>query len=134
MAGSYSIEVLTTAKAHSLASGTHASIDDVVGTGKLVFSFGALGYNGAGDVTGKRSTAANPAKTITTTAMPTALWRVSRDAVNKANIGHRQHSERCTGYRLQFISSETGVENAMRIEAQDSSGAPLVWRFGRFVL
>lgn len=128
--GSYSIEVLNTAKAHSLASGTYASIDDVVGTGKLVFSFGALSYNGAGDVTGQTLNGSKPSKTITIGNADRSLAGI-RDAVNKANIGVTANIVNDgTGYRLQFISSETGVENAMRIEAQDSSGAPLVGGLG----
>ena len=130
MVGSYSIEVLNTAKAHSLASGTYASIDDVVGTGKLVFSFGALSYNGAGDVTGQTLNGSKPSKTITIGNADRSLAGI-RDAVNKANIGVTANIVNDgTGYRLQFISSETGVENAMRIEAQDSSGAPLVGGLG----
>lgn len=128
--GSYSIEVLNTAKAHSVASGTYASVDDVVGTGKLVFSFGALSYDLSGTVTGQTLNTSKPSKTLSIGSADRSLAGI-RDAVNKANMGVTANIVNDgTGYRLQFTSSETGVENAMRIEVQDESGNPLVGGLG----
>ena len=38
--GTYTVEVLNTAKSHSLATAAYESFDEIVGTGTLTFSFG----------------------------------------------------------------------------------------------
>src|SRR5690606_37346766 len=46
-----------------------------------------------------------------------------RDAINKANMGVTASIVNDgTGYRLQLVSTETGEENAMRIQVRDQDG------------
>ena len=71
--GSYSVEVVNTAKAHALASQTYSSFDEVVGTGKLVFSFGAVSYDGSGDISGQDINGDRITKSITIIMMNRAL-------------------------------------------------------------
>ncbi len=120
--GSYSVEVVNTAKAHALASQTYSSFDEVVGTGKLVFSFGAVSYDGSGDISGQDINGDRITKSITIDDSNRSLSGI-RDAINNADMGVTATIVNDgSGYRLLMTSSETGVENAMRIEAQDESG------------
>jgi len=120
--GTYSVEVVNTAKAHALASGTYSSVNEVLGTGKLVFSFGALSYDGSGNVSGQDINAERATKTIEIDESNRTLSGI-RDAINNANMGvSASIVNDGSGYRLLMTSEETGVENAIRIEAQDDSG------------
>ena len=120
--GTYSIEVLNTAKAHSLASTTYTSFDEIVGTGQLVFTFGELSYDGSGDITGQDINPDRASKTITIDESNRTLSGI-RDAINKADMGVTASIiNDGSGYRLLMTSEETGEQNAMRIEALDDSG------------
>lgn len=120
--GTYSIEVLNTAKSHALASSSYSSFNEIIGTGKLVFTFGALTYDGSGNVTGQDLNPDRTSKTLTIDDSNKTLSGI-RDAVNNANMGVTASIiNDGTGYRLLMTSTETGAENAIRIEAQDSSG------------
>ncbi len=120
--GTYSIEVLNTAKAHSLASTTYTSFDEIVGTGQLVFTFGELSYDGSGNVTGQDINPDRASKTITIDESNRTLSGI-RDAINKADMGVTASIiNDGSGYRLLMTSEETGEQNAMRIEALDDSG------------
>lgn len=124
--GNYSVEVINTAKAHSLATGAYSSIDDIVGTGKLVFNFGELEYDSNGNVTGQNANATRGTATIEIGDSNRTLAGI-RDAINKADIGiNASIVNDGTGYRLQLTSAETGKENAFTIDALDASGEPAV--------
>ncbi|MCA6062544.1 flagellar filament capping protein FliD [Thalassolituus marinus] len=120
--GTYNIEVLNTAKAHALASATYTSFDEIVGSGKLIFTFGELSYDGSGDISGQDINPDRAAKTITIDESNRTLSGI-RDAINKADMGVTASIiNDGSGYRLLMTSEETGEENAMRIEALDDSG------------
>ena len=120
--GSYSVEVINTAKAHALATESFSSFDEAVGTGKLIFSFGQLNYDGSGDVMGQEVNADRASHTIDINESNRSLSGI-RDAINNANMGvSASIVNDGSGYRLLMTSNETGVENAIRIEAQDESG------------
>lgn len=121
--GSYSVEVLNTAKSHSLATGTFNSFDEIVGTGELTFSFGTNNYDGVtGDITGQDVNTDRPTRTITIDESNRTLSGI-RDAINNANMGvSASIINDGTGYRLLMTSDDTGSSNAMRIEARDDGG------------
>ncbi len=123
--GSYTIEVLNTARAHSLASDRYTSFDEIVGTGKLVFTFGENSYDTDGNLTGQD---VNPDKPGTTISIDNSNRTLSgiRDAINSADMGVTASIiNDGSGYRLLMTSADTGKEQAMRIQALDSSGAEL---------
>ena len=102
--GTYSIEVLNTAKAHSLASTTYTSFDEIVGTGQLVFTFGELSYDGSGDITGQDINPDRASKTITIDESNRTLSGI-RDAINKADMGVTASIiNDGSGYRLLMTS------------------------------
>jgi len=120
--GTYNVEVLNTAKSHALATGTFSSFDEIIGTGKLTFSFGANTYDGSGDITGQTVNTDRPAKAIVIDESNRTLSGI-RDAINNADIGvNASIINDGTGYRLLMTSQDTGADNAMRIEARDSGG------------
>src|SRR5690554_1187274 len=122
--GNYNVEVLNVAKSHSLATGTYGGYDEVVGSGKLVFSFGKLTYDGSGNVTGQDPNIKAPSKTLEIDSSNNTLAGI-RDAINNAEMGvNATIVNDGTGYRLQIVSAETGEENAMTISAQDANGNP----------
>src|SRR5690554_5900305 len=122
--GNYNVEVLNVAKSHSLATGTYGGYDEVVGSGKLVFSFGKLTYDGSGNVTGQDPNIKVPSKTLVIDSSNNTLSGI-RDAINNADMGvNATIVNDGTGYRLQIVSAETGEENAMTISAQDAVGFP----------
>lgn len=130
--GSYSVEVINTAKSHSLATNTYSSIDEVVGTGKLVFNFGELEYDSNGNVIGQSANAKKGSATIQIGESNRTLAGI-RDAINKAGIGiNASIVNDGTGYRLQLTSAETGKENAFTIDALDGSGNALTTGLGDF--
>ncbi|TNC90169.1 MAG: flagellar capping protein, partial [Thalassolituus sp.] len=120
--GSYNVEVLNTAKSHSLATGTFASFDEIIGTGKLTFSFGTNTYDGSGNISGQDVNTERQTKTITIDDSNRTLSGI-RDAINTADMGVTATIiNDGSGYRLLMTSSDTGAKNAMRIEATDDSG------------
>src|SRR5690554_3584849 len=123
--GNYNVEVLNVAKSHSLATGTYGGYDKVVGSNKLVFSFGKLTYDGSGNVTGQEPNIKTPSKTLEIDSSNNTLAGI-RDAINNADMGvNATIVNDGTGYRLQIVSAETGEENAMTISAQDAIGFPV---------
>lgn len=130
--GTYNVEVLNTAKSHALATGSYASFDEIIGTGKLVFTFGELSYDGSNNITGQTVNPGRASKTITIDDSNRTLSGI-RDAINKANMGVTATIVNDgNGYRLLMNSSDTGVENAIRIEAQDAAGNALSGGLGAF--
>ena len=121
--GNYSVEVLNTAKSHSLATGTFNSFDEIVGTGELTFSFGTNNYDAVtGDITGQDVNTDRPTRTITIDESNRTLSGI-RDAINNANMGvSASIINDGSGYRLLMTSDDTGSSNAMRIEARDEGG------------
>lgn len=120
--GNYNVEVLNTAKSHALATNSFNSFDEIIGTGELTFSFGENTYDGSGNFVSQDVNPDRPTKSITIDDSNRTLSGI-RDAINTANMGVTASIiNDGTGYRLLMTSSETGAENAMRIEARDESG------------
>lgn len=119
--GKYDVEVLNTAKAHSLATSSFESFDEIIGTGKLVFSFGTNTYDGSDNLTGQDLNTERKSATIEIDESSRTLSGV-RDAINNAGIGVTANIiNDGSGYRLLVTSDESGEENAMRIEARDEN-------------
>ncbi len=120
--GTYNVEVLNTAKSHSLATQTYSSFDEIIGTGKLVFTFGDITYGGGGNFVSQDLNPDRLGKTITIDDSNRTLSGI-RDAINNADMGvSASIINDGSGYRLLMTSEETGEENAMRIAALDDSG------------
>ena len=121
--GTYSVEVLNTAKAHSVVTDAYSSIDEVVGTGEIEISFGAITYDG-GD--GFLSQDVDPTKGGPPIVIDDSNKTLSgiRDAINDANIGAKASIiNDGSGYRLVVTSEESGEKNSMRILTRDETGA-----------
>ncbi|UXD88252.1 flagellar filament capping protein FliD [Thalassolituus hydrocarboniclasticus] len=123
--GTYNVEVLNTAKSHSLATQTYSSFDEIIGIGKLVFTFGDITYGAGGNFVSQDLNPDRLGKTITIDDSNRTLSGI-RDAINNADMGVTASIiNDGSGYRLLMTSEETGAENAMRIVALDESGAML---------
>ncbi len=128
-AGSYSIEVNSLAKAHSLASDSYTATTDIVGEGTLSFRFGSTDYTGPDP--GPESynsftlNADKAASTITIDSTNNTLAGV-RDAVNDAGIGvNASIINDGNGFRLLFTSEDTGAENSLEISVTESGPSGL---------
>lgn len=120
--GSFNVEVRNIAKAHTLATATSSGFDEIIGTGKLEFTFGKLSYDETGKVTGQVIDTNKPSATIVIDESNNTLSGI-RDAINSAKIGVTANIVNDgSGYRLSITSNETGEENAMQIRALDSNG------------
>ncbi len=121
--GTYSVEVLNTAKAHSVVTDAYSSTDEIIGTGEIQISFGEITYDVGG---GFVSQDVNPDKggpPITIDDSNKTLSGI-RDAINDANIGAKASIiNDGSGYRLVVTSEDTGKTNAMRIMTLDDSDA-----------
>jgi flagellar capping protein FliD len=123
--GTYSVEVLNTARSHSLATSSYTSFDEIVGTGKLVFTFGENSYDTDGNITGQTLNTARIGATLNIDSSNRTLSGI-RDAINNADMGVTASIiNDGNGYRMLMTSDETGKESSMRIQALDSSGNTL---------
>jgi flagellar hook-associated protein 2 len=116
--GTYSVEVLNTAKAHSLVTDTYSTVGAEVGTGRMYISFGEITYDGSG---GFESQDVDPAKGgfIDFDSSNSSLTGI-REAINDADIGARASIiNDGTGYRLVITSEDTGLSSGMRILTVD---------------
>lgn len=119
--GSYNVEVINTAKAHSLATQAYADFDQAVGAGKLVISFGEITY-GVGD-TFDAFSLNEESQGATIDISATDTLSAIREKINNEDIGVTANIiNDGSGYRLVLSSDKEGVENAMRIEATDTAG------------
>ena len=115
-AGTHAIEVLTLAKAHTLATAAQPSMATTLGSGTITLQFGT--YD-AGTFTQNPERAT---KTITIAAGQSSLESV-RDAINGAGAGiSASIVNDGTGYRLALSSTASGTANALRITVADSDG------------
>ncbi len=115
--GSYSIEVLSLARAQSNTSKTYTAATDLVGEGTIHIE---LGTWGAGD-----SFTAKPATTAIDISVgpPAKSLAEVRDMVNAANAGITATVlTDASGARLVFRSSATGAENGFRLTVTDTDG------------
>lgn len=120
--GTYSVEVLNTAKAHSVVTDAYSSIDEIIGTGEIQITFGEITYDGTG---GFLSQDVDPAKGGSPIVIDDSNKTLSgiREAINNADIGAKASIiNDGSGYRLVITSEETGENNAMRIMTKDDLG------------
>lgn len=115
-AGNYSIEVITLAQAHKLASGTYTSASDVIGTGDLTIEVGGEAFTV--NIDGTNNTVSG-----------------IMDAINNAedNTGVRASLITAGGEtRLILTSEETGEANSLRVTQSGGDGglAALVYDAG----
>lgn len=126
VAGNYSVSVSQLAAAHSLASGSYATADAVVGEGTLTLRFGTTDYTPPAPgpesynsfaVNAERGTA-----TITIDSSNNSLKGV-RDAINSAKAGVTAAIVNDgSGFRLLISSDTSGAENSVEIAVTDSDG------------
>ena len=121
--GTYSVEVLNTAKAHSVVTDAYSSIDEIIGTGEIQITFGAITYDGAGGFLSQDVDPTKGGAPITIDDSNKTLSGI-REAINNADIGAKASIiNDGSGYRLVISSEDTGEQNAMRIMTLDDGGA-----------
>ncbi len=121
--GTYSVEVLNTAKAHSVVTDAYSSIDEIMGTGEIQITFGAITYDGTGGFLSQDVDPTKGGPPITIDDSNKTLSGI-REAINNANIGAKASIiNDGSGYRLVITAEETGENNAMRIMTLDETGA-----------
>ena len=125
--GSYSAEVTSLATTHSVAIRSQfSSLNETVGTGSLIFTFGKTGYTAhASDNTNDTydsftAKAGVASKTVTIDGTNNTLTGL-RDAINEADIGvSAVIVNDGLGYRLLVSSNASGAENSIQIAVTDS--------------
>lgn len=115
--GSYQIEVKTLAQAQKLTASAVADPTAALGTGTLTLDFGT--YNS--DSNTFSVNAAKAAKTITIGSNNSSLNGI-RDAINNAGAGvSASIVNDGSGYRLVLTSTDSGVENSIRLKVSGDS-------------
>ncbi|MFT6733853.1 MAG: flagellar capping protein FliD [Polaribacter sp.] len=121
--GTYSVEVLNTAKAHSVVTDTYSSFDEIIDTGQIQISFGEITYDGSGDFLSQDVDPTKGGPSIIIDDSNKTLSGI-RDAINEANIGAKASIiNDGSGYRLVITSEDTGANSGMRILTLDDTGA-----------
>lgn len=111
--GSYALEVKQLARVEKLATGVFANASSVVGTGTLTISLGT--FDSIGNTFSPRTD--KTPLTITVDSGNNTLTGV-RDAINAARSGVSATIVNDTGgARLVISSTETGAQNAIKIDA-----------------
>ena len=123
LAGSYELEATALAEAHSLASPSSlalAAADSVVGTGTLTINIGSVTYDGSGNPTGFSAKSGSTPTVITIDDSNKTLEGI-RDAINDSAAPVTAAIVfDGTSYRLTLTSAETGIENSISIDVDDS--------------
>lgn len=120
--GTYSVEVLNTAKAHSVVTDAYSSIDEIIGVGEIQITFGEITYDGTGGFLNQDIDPTKGGPPITIDDSNKTLSGI-REAINNANIGAKASIiNDGSGYRLVISSENTGENNAMRIMTLDDLG------------
>ncbi|MFK7828961.1 MAG: flagellar filament capping protein FliD [Congregibacter sp.] len=125
--GSYSVQIDQLAQTQSLASGSFTDLTDVVGEGELTFRFGTATLTPPeGETQTFDAFSVNPERDTATITIDSANNTLEglRDAVNEADIGvSAAIVNDGSGFRLLFSSTETGAENAIEIQVNDTGDA-----------
>lgn len=112
--GNYSVSVNKLAKSQSLASGSFASINDVIGTGTLTVRFGTTTFAGEPPAYGFAQNTNATEKTITITNENNTLAGF-KDHINANDYGFKASIiNDGNGFRL-VMTAESGVNNSMQI-------------------
>ncbi len=118
--GIHTVEVLATARAHTLTSIRFDSVDEVVGEGTLDFRFGATTFvSGSYD-----SFAENPDRASAQITIDSSNSTVAgvRDAINAANMGvEASIVNDGEGFVLVLQSTQTGEDHSMEIVATEGA-------------
>lgn len=122
--GTHTVEVLATARAHTLTTQRYDAIDAVVGEGTLDFRFGATTFvNGAYDTFTENPERASA--NITIDATNNTLSGI-RDAINAADFGVSANIiNDGQGYVLVLTSDQTGENHSMEISVTAGAVAGL---------
>lgn len=127
-AGSYNVDIANLASAHSLASTPFDNTTDPIGsgasaTGTLTFRFGTTDYDaGTGTYNGFTQNSEKAVQTVTIDSTNNSLEGI-RDAVNEADIGvSASIINDGNGYRLVFVSTDTGAANSLEISVSEGDG------------
>ncbi|HET9207751.1 MAG TPA: flagellar filament capping protein FliD [Burkholderiaceae bacterium] len=116
--GSYSIEVLSLARAQSNTSKTYTAATDLVGEGTIRIELGTWTNNG-GTFTPKTGATA----VDISVGPPAKSLAEVRDMINSANAGITATVlTDATGARLVFRSAATGAENGFKVSVTDVDG------------
>jgi flagellar hook-associated protein 2 len=122
-AGSYELDVTQLAKAHSLASGSYASVSDTVGSGALTIRFGTTDYTPPDPgPESYNSFTVNPERGVATIAIDSNNNTLEgvRDAINAADVGvSAAIVNDGSGFRLLLSSDQTGSDNSLEISVDD---------------
>jgi flagellar hook-associated protein 2 len=123
-AGNYSVTVKQLAQAHSLASASYATVNDVVGTGTLTIKFGTNTYDsGTGAPNGFTQNAEQGTLTVHLDSSNNTLTGL-RDAINQAKAGvNASIINDGTGNRLVLASANSGAKNGMEISVSGDADA-----------
>ena len=122
--GQHTVEVLATARAHTLTSIRFESVDDVVGTGTIDVRFGTTTFSGGSyDSFVENSERASGQIVIDDTNNTlTGL----RDAINNAAIGVNANVvDDGQGYLLVLTSDRTGEDHSMELTVTEGATAGL---------
>jgi flagellar hook-associated protein 2 len=123
--GTYTVAISKLAQAHTLVSpsGAFSSLDQVVGTGTLTFSFGTTDYDPDTDT--YTSFTANSNKAAQEVTITDGTLTGIRDAVNNAKIGVTASIVNDgAGYRLLFASDATGADSSLAISVAEDGATP----------
>ncbi|AJQ96363.1 flagellar filament capping protein FliD [Gynuella sunshinyii] len=121
--GTYSLNISSIAKAHTLASQRYTSITDSVGTGTMTIKFGSTTYDAnTGDYDSFTQNADAGIINLKIDSSNNTLAGI-RDAINKADGGVTASIVNDgQGYRLLLTSDETGESNSMEITVNGDAG------------
>ena len=118
--GVHSVEVLSLARAHTLASLRFDDIDSVVGDGTLDFRFGTTTFSGGAYDTFTE----NPERASGSVVIDSANNTLTgvRDAINEAGLGvSASILNDGDGYLLVLTSEDTGADNSMEITVTEGA-------------
>ncbi|MEZ5558435.1 MAG: flagellar filament capping protein FliD [Pseudomonadales bacterium] len=119
--GVHSVEVLSLARAHTLASIRFEDLDSVVGDGSLTFRFGTTTFDGSGNYDSFTENPDRAEATVTIPESSNSLLGV-RDAINEAGIGVAASIVNDgEGYVLVLTSERSGEANGMEITVSEGT-------------
>ncbi len=122
--GTHTVEVLATARAHTLTSVRFDSIEDVVGEGTIDFRFGTTTFSGGNYDTFEENPERASAQVIIDSSNNT-LGGI-RDAINTADIGVvASIVNDGEGFVLVLKSASTGEDHSMELTVTESGAAGL---------
>ncbi|MDT8428254.1 MAG: flagellar filament capping protein FliD [Pseudomonadales bacterium] len=120
--GEHSISVTQLAQSHVIASESHDSINQALGTGVLTFRFGATAFDEQGNYQSFTQNPDTQSRNVIIGSGNSTLGGI-RDAVNAANIGVQASIvDDGTGFRLLFSAKASGAEQSIELTASGSTG------------